>query len=72
MTYLTEWRLRLGSQMLRSSDATVADIAVRVGYGSEASFSRAFKKDCGAPPAQFRRRNRNRSRNAFPRPRLKP
>ncbi len=60
MTYLTEWRLRLGSQMLRSSDATVADVAARVGYGSEASFSRAFKKEFSLPPAQFRRRHRTR------------
>ncbi len=58
MAYLTEWRLCLGSQLLRSTDVTVAEIATRVGYGSEASFSRAFKKEFGTPPAQFRRLQR--------------
>jgi AraC-like DNA-binding protein len=32
----------------------VAAIANRVGYESEAAFSRAFKKVVGAPPSEWR------------------
>jgi AraC-like DNA-binding protein len=34
---------------------SVADIAERVGYESEAAFSRAFKKSVGVSPGQWRR-----------------
>jgi AraC-like DNA-binding protein len=34
---------------------SIAAIANRVGYDSEAAFSRAFKKSVGAPPSQWRR-----------------
>ena len=35
----------------------MATIAEEVGYGSEAAFSRAFKKRVGAPPSAWRRRS---------------
>jgi len=53
--YLTRWRLQLASQRLREGDESVAAIAQAVGYGSEAAFSRAFKREVGEAPAQFRR-----------------
>jgi AraC-like DNA-binding protein len=34
---------------------SVAAIASRVGYESEAAFSRAFKKAVGTPPSQWRK-----------------
>ena len=36
---------------------TVATVADRVGYESEAAFSRAFKKALGTPPSQWRKRH---------------
>ena len=42
------------SDVLRSGTETVADVAERVGYRSEAAFSRAFKKVVGTPPSQWR------------------
>ena len=39
-------------------DRADADIAADVGYESEAAFNRAFKREFGAPPAQYRRRSR--------------
>jgi AraC-like DNA-binding protein len=39
---------------LRSSDATIADVAERAGYDSESSFCRAFKRWLGRSPAAFR------------------
>jgi AraC-like DNA-binding protein len=58
MAYLTQWRLNLAAEILQSSDNSVAQIAARVGYGSEASFNRAFKRAFACPPAQFRRQHK--------------
>jgi transcriptional regulator GlxA family with amidase domain len=55
MAYLGQWRLKLAAEILQSSDDSVAQVAESVGYGSEASFNRAFKRAYAAPPAQFRR-----------------
>ena len=55
MQYLTRWRLALAAQMLRAGRETIARIAARSGYESEAAFSRAFKREFGAPPASWRR-----------------
>jgi len=55
MAYLTRWRLRLGARSLTSTSRGVAEIAMDVGYESEASFNRAFKREYGVPPARYRR-----------------
>lgn len=52
--YLTNWRMQLAASQLRSGGDSVAVIAGRVGYDSEAAFSRAFKKAVGVPPSQWR------------------
>ena len=54
MAYLTRWRLQLGAQMLKTTSSSVAEIAAEVGYESEPSFNRAFKRAFGLPPARFR------------------
>ena len=54
MRYLFNWRMQLAKQMLRES-RTIQDIALRVGYESEAAFNRAFKRATGAPPDTWRR-----------------
>ena len=54
MTYLTRWRLQLGMQKLSTTSWSVAQIALEVGYESEAAFNRAFKREFGSPPARFR------------------
>jgi AraC-like DNA-binding protein len=58
MRYLTALRLGRAARLLRSTDTTVAEIARRVGYGSEESLSRAFKAGFGDAPSGFRRRTR--------------
>ena len=55
IAYLTRWRLQLGAQMLKSTSSSVAEIADEVGYESEPSFNRAFKREFGLPPARFRK-----------------
>ena len=54
IAYLTLWRLQLGAQKLKSTSSSVAQIADEVGYESEPSFNRAFKREFGLPPARFR------------------
>ena len=55
MAYLALWRLKLGAEILQNTDDSVAEIAMSVGYGSEAAFNRAFKRHFDSPPAHFRR-----------------
>jgi AraC-like DNA-binding protein len=54
MRYVTELRLSRAARMLRSTDATIADVARSVGYGSEDALSRAFKARFGEAPSVFR------------------
>jgi AraC-like DNA-binding protein len=55
MHYLAKWRMQIASELLGSGTANFASIAVRIGYKSEAAFSRAFKKMIGVPPSAWRR-----------------
>jgi AraC-like DNA-binding protein len=55
MRYLARWRVQLAKQMLRDGNPSVAEVAVRVGYESEAAFNRAFKRSAGSPPAAWRK-----------------
>ena len=55
MQYLTRWRLALAAQVLRAGSEPIARIAERSGYESEAAFSRAFKREFGAPPAAWKK-----------------
>ncbi|MGH7411846.1 MAG: AraC family transcriptional regulator [Candidatus Methylomirabilis sp.] len=59
MAYLTRWRLQLGAQLLKSTSSSVAQIAADVGYESEPSFNRAFKREFGLPPARFRSKSKS-------------
>ncbi|KEF43320.1 MAG: hypothetical protein ER33_00825 [Cyanobium sp. CACIAM 14] len=58
MQYLTHWRLQEASRRLLETDDSVTAVALEVGYGSEAAFSRAFRRLTGSPPAQWRRQRR--------------
>jgi AraC-like DNA-binding protein len=55
MLYLTRWRLQLAAEQLARTADKVATIGERVGYESEAAFSRAFKRETGMSPAAWRR-----------------
>lgn len=54
MQYLAKWRMETAADLL-SDNVNIASVANEVGYGSEASFSRAFKKIVGVPPSHWRR-----------------
>jgi AraC-like DNA-binding protein len=55
MQYLAEWRVQLAASLLRTTTASLAEIADSVGYGSETALSRAFKRCVGVAPALYRR-----------------
>ena len=54
-TYLVHVRLDAATGLLRDTSLAVTVIAKKVGYTSEAAFSRAFKNRYGTPPARWRR-----------------
>jgi AraC-like DNA-binding protein len=58
MQYLAQWRMQLASGLLSSTTLSLSQVAERVGYGSEAALSRAFKRCVGLAPAEWRRGRR--------------
>jgi AraC-like DNA-binding protein len=55
LTYLAMWRMQLAARRLQTSRDTVLQVALAVGYESEAGFIRAFKREFGLPPAKYRK-----------------
>ena len=55
MRYVTRWRMQVAAQALREADTTVAQVAHRFGYQSEAAFSRAFSRIVGSTPGAVRK-----------------
>lgn len=55
LVYVTWWRMTVAARLLRESDAPLAAVAGRVGYGSEFAFAKAFKRAHGTAPGAFRR-----------------
>ena len=54
LRYLTELRMRLAAQWLTRDREPIESVAYRLGYGSLAAFSRAFKRVVGRPPGALR------------------
>ena len=54
MAYLKRWRLQVGATLLRHQGMSLASAAERVGYESEAAFSRAFTREFGMSPGRYR------------------
>jgi AraC-like DNA-binding protein len=57
MHYVTRWRMRVAINALQDEDATVAELAYRLGYRSEAAFARAFKRVVGVAPGSIKRQD---------------
>jgi AraC-like DNA-binding protein len=52
--YLLQWRMSLAASWLRNDQMTVSQVAARLGYESDASFGRAFKRFMGRSPGSLR------------------
>ena len=59
MRYVARWRMHLALSALQEEDVTVAELGDRLGYRSEAAFSRAFKRINGVAPGAVKRRERD-------------
>jgi AraC-like DNA-binding protein len=57
--YLARWRMQLAARSLEITDDTVLQVALSVGYASEAAFARAFKREFALPPARYRNERRD-------------
>ena len=56
MHYVARWKMHAALVWLEQRDATVAEVADRLGYESEAAFSRTFKRVMGISPGAARRK----------------
>lgn len=54
MQYVARWRMLVARSMLAEGTAALAEIADKLGYRSEAAFSRAFKRETGMSPGAAR------------------
>lgn len=55
MQYITRWRMNVALTWLKEEDVSLGELANRLGYQSEAAFSRAFKRFIGVSPGIARR-----------------
>ena len=53
--YLREYRLQTAQKLLAESDASIAEIAHRVGYENPNKFSSAFRAETGKTPSEYRK-----------------
>ena len=66
MEVVADARMRAAATLLEGGEANVEDIAARVGYRSEAAFSRRFQRHFGVTPGRYRRDVRRDQRLARP------
>jgi AraC-like DNA-binding protein len=54
MSYLTSWRMQIAAGLLADTETPVYNVSEAVGYESDASFSRAFRRATGLSPGIWR------------------
>lgn len=55
MAYLLMWRMALARQLLRQRELSIDKVAEQVGYSSASTFTVAFTRYAGMPPARYAR-----------------
>ncbi|MEV7391675.1 AraC family transcriptional regulator [Streptomyces sp. NPDC091215] len=55
LAYLTWWRITTAGRLLREDTLPLRQVAERTGYTSEFAFAKAFKREYGVAPGQYRR-----------------
>jgi len=57
IAYLVKWRMWQATDLLNTTGMGLARVAEKIGYESEISFSRAFKREFGIAPGEYRRQS---------------
>jgi len=57
LEYITHWRLQKAKQMLLQTDQNMLEIALQIGYQTEAAFNKVFKRHFGITPGTYRRKH---------------
>lgn len=58
LEYLTNWRIMKAKEILLQGNEKINEVALKVGYQSEAAFSRVFKSKVGQTPSLFKLENK--------------
>jgi len=58
LAYLTKWRMNLAAGYLRGHQMSIGEIAGRVGYESQASFTNAFKRSFSFSPREYKEKHK--------------
>lgn len=59
MAYINYIRLKKAIELLRTTDKSILEIALKVGYDSHEGFIKAFKKQYGITPSHYRKQKKN-------------
>ncbi len=57
VSYLVTWRMQKAAYLLEMRTVSIAQVAERVGYGSELAFAKAFRRVIGIPPGAYARQH---------------
>jgi AraC-like DNA-binding protein len=58
LAYLTKWRMNLAAGYLRDDQISIREVAERVGYESQASFTNAFKRSFSLSPREYKEQHK--------------
>ena len=61
--YINDVRIKMSSQLLRSTDFNISEIVYKVGLTSRSYFSKIFKENYGCTPSEYRKKSINNPQN---------
>lgn len=53
-TYMNQYRMQKGMELLKTTDDSIAEIAAKLGYETQGKFSKAFKNYVNMTPSKYR------------------
>jgi YesN/AraC family two-component response regulator len=59
MIYLRRYRIRQARQLLETTDASIMQVALEVGFSESAHFTRTFQREVGVTPRAYRMEKRS-------------
>jgi YesN/AraC family two-component response regulator len=59
MMYLRRYRIRQACEMLETTDLSIMQVALKVGFSESAHFTRTFQREVGMTPRAFRHAKKN-------------